>query len=236
MADTQIAAKLVLCVHCEQPIERYKYEENVWVHIEGMSMWCDVPRTKAAPPVAMSTPTADNSSSRLRGTIAHATQSVDTWPEGKLRDAEATFYSRSSRNPVAEVPSGDTVRLSIETQIQLLINEVAPPPLVVSGTAIRQLQPLLVELIARRKQDALAHSIAYDSCCSIIESNCVAQRDNVDASWDPIWFDTGSADEESADSVNDSVTYLQGRGLLDRHPEHSDWVQLRDESEANGHE
>jgi hypothetical protein len=37
-----------------------------------------------------------------------------------------------------------------ETSVSSLIAEVAPPPLVVSETAVRQLRPLLEELIRRR--------------------------------------------------------------------------------------
>jgi predicted short-subunit dehydrogenase-like oxidoreductase (DUF2520 family) len=46
----------------------------------------------------------------------------------------------------ADVPSGDAVHA--------LICEVAPPPLVVSETAVRQLRPLLEELTRRRRTEA----------------------------------------------------------------------------------
>jgi hypothetical protein len=39
-----------------------------------------------------------------------------------------------------------------ETSVSSLIAEVAPPPLVVSETAVRQLRPLLEELIRRRAE------------------------------------------------------------------------------------
>lgn len=44
----------------------------------------------------------------------------------------------------------------VDDEIDALINEVAPPPLVVSEPAVRQLRPLLLELIARRKASQTA--------------------------------------------------------------------------------
>lgn len=47
----------------------------------------------------------------------------------------------------------------MDAAIEALVNEVAQPPLVVSETALRQLRPLLQELVERR---ALASSAAAE--------------------------------------------------------------------------
>lgn len=47
----------------------------------------------------------------------------------------------------------------VDDEIDALINEVAPPPLVVSEPAVRQLRPLLLELIARRKAEELIQEL-----------------------------------------------------------------------------
>ena len=45
------------------------------------------------------------------------------------------------------------------------------------------------------------------------------------------WFDV-SIENFGDDDVLDSVKYLEARGLIERHPENQDWIQMRDESEA----
>lgn len=79
--------------------------------------------------------------------------------------------------------------------------------------------------------DALGHSIAYDSCCSLIESSCLIERDQVEASWDDAWFHSLSVDSDAEDAVVEAIRYLDARGLLLRHPDRPDLVQVLDESE-----
>lgn len=57
------------------------------------------------------------------------------------------------------------------SEIDALIDEVCPPPRVVSGTAVAQLRPLLEELLRLRKRselDKLGHGIAYDNAAAVI--------------------------------------------------------------------
>jgi formate dehydrogenase maturation protein FdhE len=66
--------------------------------------------------------------------------------EGSEEQRVVATFGDESAAPVAP---------AAEDEIDALINEVAPPPLVVSEPAVRQLRPLLLELIARRKAEEL---------------------------------------------------------------------------------
>ena len=80
--------------------------------------------------------------------------------------------------------------------------------------------------VNRSELDALAYVIAYSAACTMIESECTWHgTDGVG------WFDVG-IENFGDDDVLDSVKYLEMRGLIERHPENRDWIQVRDESEA----
>lgn len=79
--------------------------------------------------------------------------------------------------------------------------------------------------------EALGRSIAYDACCSWIDSSCVRVMNKVEASWDNRWFAIEGCDPAAEDDVKQAVQYLEGRGLLLRHPQRPGLVQMLDESE-----
>jgi hypothetical protein len=87
--------------------------------------------------------------------------------------------------------------------------------------------------MTKEELDKLAHGIAYDAACSVIESNCL-HVDGCDISQGLDWFDTDpdSVDLDAEDHVAESVKYLEARGLIVRHKDNANWVQLQDESEA----
>lgn len=67
--------------------------------------------------------------------------------------------------------------------------------------------------------------LAYERAGGAIESSCTVQEHH-----EPLengWYDLSSADE----SLDDEVAYLDSRRLLQRHPEHPDWVTILDEGE-----
>jgi hypothetical protein len=81
--------------------------------------------------------------------------------------------------------------------------------------------------------DQMGHGIAFDACCTAIESNClrVDGIDPVEVEW---WNVSEEGVEEYAlEHVQECVRYLDARGLLEHHPEHAHYVQLRDETEAS---
>lgn len=75
--------------------------------------------------------------------------------------------------------------------------------------------------------DALAHEIAYEAARSDIECNCtqiVTWRGHA-------YYDTSSATPEvRADWIDRAMTYLDGRGLLLRHPSNADWVAIKEDA------
>lgn len=76
--------------------------------------------------------------------------------------------------------------------------------------------------------DTLAHAIAYEAARADIECNCtqiVTWRGHA-------YYDTGSADAETReDWIDRAITYLDGRGLLLRHPSNHAWVTIKDAPE-----
>lgn len=73
--------------------------------------------------------------------------------------------------------------------------------------------------------DQLAHSLAFDFAESVISSDGITMRDDEGYAWEMV-------DAEGEVDLFDCLRYLEARGLLERHPEHRDWVRVRDESEA----
>lgn len=72
--------------------------------------------------------------------------------------------------------------------------------------------------------DTLAHAIAYEAARSDIECNCTQVE-----SGPPDWYDTASASAEfREDWIDRALTYLDGRGLLLRHPTNQGWVAIKD--------
>jgi hypothetical protein len=75
--------------------------------------------------------------------------------------------------------------------------------------------------------DKLAHSLAFDFAVSVIDGESTSMVDVQGELWDMV-------DVEGEVDLFDCLRYLEARGLLERHAEHSDWVRVRDESEATG--
>lgn len=74
--------------------------------------------------------------------------------------------------------------------------------------------------------DTLAHELAYGAARSDIECHCRQ------VSADPAWYDTASASAEfREDWIDRALAYLDGRGLLLRHPSNSAWVAIKDAPE-----
>ena len=96
----------------------------------------------------------------------------------------------------------------------------------------------LRELLAYREESAcdlrsLELSLAYESAAGTIDCQCAPERDgsdDVDDWWSNI--DDVSDISESVEFVADAVRYLDSRGLLERHPDHSNWVRVLDEDVA----
>ena len=76
--------------------------------------------------------------------------------------------------------------------------------------------------------EALGRSLAYESAASIVESECVPAECG--------WFRCSDADIAEANLDNFGLTtaliYLEALGLIERDPEHPDWIAIRDEGEA----
>lgn len=71
--------------------------------------------------------------------------------------------------------------------------------------------------------DALAHIIALSTAKSDIESFCKW----VAASHLRRWYDISTAGKDEALMVRNAVRYLDLKGMLERHPEHAEWVRVR---------
>lgn len=79
--------------------------------------------------------------------------------------------------------------------------------------------------MTKEELDKLAHSLAFELAESVISSEGITMRDDEGEAWEMV-------DARKVD-LFDCLRYLDARGLLERHPEHSDWVRVRDESEAS---
>jgi len=86
--------------------------------------------------------------------------------------------------------------------------------------------------MTKEEIDALGHGIAYDSCCSIIESNCVMDaKAESDEFYD--WYDVSTANESGGDdAVAEAVKYLEARGLINRDAARPNIVSILWEIEA----
>lgn len=73
--------------------------------------------------------------------------------------------------------------------------------------------------------DKLAHSLAFDFAVSVLDGDGVTMRDDDGEAWEMV-------EPEGEVDLFDCLRYLEARGLLERHAEHSNWVRVRDESEA----
>lgn len=75
--------------------------------------------------------------------------------------------------------------------------------------------------------DTLAHELAYGVARATIECNCRLVE------WGPpSYYDTAIEDAEIREEWLDrAITYLDGRGLLLRHPSNSAWVAIKDAPE-----
>lgn len=68
---------------------------------------------------------------------------------------------------------------------------------------------------------ATAASIAYESCCSVIDVWCLDVSEEAGAEG---WFQLPS----DIAIVEDDIRYLEARGLLERHETREDWISVRD--------
>lgn len=75
--------------------------------------------------------------------------------------------------------------------------------------------------------DILAHELAYGVARATIECHCRQVE------WGPPhWYDTNIDDAEIREEWLDrAVSYLDGRGLLLRHPSNHAWVAIKDAPE-----
>jgi hypothetical protein len=84
----------------------------------------------------------------------------------------------------------------------------------------------LEKFVAERAElDKLAHSMAYENAETIIRSESLPYCDEDEQQWFEV-------EPEGEVDLVDALRYLELRGLLDRHPENPNRVQVRDESEA----
>jgi hypothetical protein len=78
---------------------------------------------------------------------------------------------------------------------------------------------------AQDELHAPAYSLAYEMAESIICSESLTWRDETDQPWLEV-------EPEGEAELFDALRYLELRGLLERHPENHNRVQVRDESQA----
>jgi hypothetical protein len=80
----------------------------------------------------------------------------------------------------------------------------------------------------KEELDQLAHTIAHEYCVSILESEAYfVHEDDIE------WWNLGEPDS-IPEHVDPAQRYLELRGLLVRHPEHSTWIRVLDpEDEDN---
>jgi hypothetical protein len=79
--------------------------------------------------------------------------------------------------------------------------------------------------LTKKELDKLAHVIAHETCCSVIESHCISITEAETCGW---WsLESGSG------VVDDAVAYLKARGLIWRHAENPDWVRIERPAEPS---
>jgi hypothetical protein len=77
--------------------------------------------------------------------------------------------------------------------------------------------------------DVLKQSLAFEHAQSVIECHCLSPADpDEEGEYLETWFDLDTSHLD----VSEEVDYLAFRGLLNIHPDHPRWVQIRDEDEA----
>jgi hypothetical protein len=86
--------------------------------------------------------------------------------------------------------------------------------------------------INKKELDKLGHGIAFDSAVSLIESHCLMVPEEQAGTRDWYDVDPDAVDIEAENPVEESVRYLEMRGLIVRHPSVSTWIRILDESEA----
>ena len=67
----------------------------------------------------------------------------------------------------------------------------------------------------------LERSMAYEHASGIIDGESYSKPDG--------WMEV---DIEGEVEIFDAVRYLEWRGLVERHAQHSNWIKVREESEA----
>lgn len=152
-------------------------------------------------------------------------------------DLNGPYCELARKNVISELADVITyadlimTKLGANTSIELIgkFNEVSRRVGFGKAGAVDHIVPAHEKVAEKDSLDALGHKIAYDAACTAIESNCCS----VDAARN--WFDVGEVvvEADALDWVNESVRYLEMRGLIERHADSSNWVSMRDESEAS---
>ncbi|MDP9037813.1 MAG: hypothetical protein M3O02_00900 [Acidobacteriota bacterium] len=97
----------------------------------------------------------------------------------------------------------------------------------------------LRELCDRRREDVttrgIERSMAFDFASGLLDGETLCVERDGEPDFD--WMDLASArDDETgelAEHVEEAIRYLDSRELIERDPEHPDWISIRDESEAS---
>jgi hypothetical protein len=77
----------------------------------------------------------------------------------------------------------------------------------------------------RSELDKLGHSLAYEFAVAVVDSESLRVGHRDFGGWRQLEIKENS-------ELYDAVRYLDMRGLIERHPENSNWVQIRQEAEA----
>lgn len=83
--------------------------------------------------------------------------------------------------------------------------------------------------------NVLGHSLAFEHCVSSIETNCL-RVDPAETDWEFDFFDVTLRNEENSEWLPGVLSYLEARGLVERHAKNQGWIRILDESEACQHQ
>lgn len=86
----------------------------------------------------------------------------------------------------------------------------------------------LVSVLApaeRSELDKLGHSLAYEFSVAVVDSESMRVAASDLGDWRQLKIKENS-------ELYDAVRYLDMRGLIERHPDNSNWIQIRQEIEA----
>jgi len=77
----------------------------------------------------------------------------------------------------------------------------------------------------RSELDKLGHSLAYEFAVAVVDSESLRVVVPDFGDWRQLQIKENS-------ELYDAVRYLDMRGLIERHPENSNWIQIRQEIDA----